>query len=182
MACDFIGWCALDASEQAAWAQAVFSVIGIAVAIYVPARMARHDRKRRVNAIVGLMLSTWQAMRRYRESWPQDVLHSRELPTRPSDLFALLDSIEAIPLSDLPDAALIFPLVDFGQAVRGFVELMGEGRQANGLGEAERLVQLAWKHFEIAHRFQLYRFGTPYYRWKSRRARKLAERIAKSRG
>ncbi len=38
MACEFIGWCVLEPAEQAAWAQAVLSVIGIGIAIAVPWR------------------------------------------------------------------------------------------------------------------------------------------------
>ena len=36
MDCEWIGWCALGQSAQAAWAQAIFSVVGIGVAILVP--------------------------------------------------------------------------------------------------------------------------------------------------
>ncbi|TGR55684.1 hypothetical protein EN794_004575 [Mesorhizobium sp. M00.F.Ca.ET.151.01.1.1] len=47
MDCSWIGWCALTASEQAAWVQAVGSVLAIGVAIAVPLVIARRDRKRR---------------------------------------------------------------------------------------------------------------------------------------
>lgn len=45
MGCEFIGFCALNASEQAAWVQAVFSVIAIFVAIAVPNWTERIRRK-----------------------------------------------------------------------------------------------------------------------------------------
>ncbi|WP_401728068.1 hypothetical protein [Stenotrophomonas muris] len=46
MDCEFIGWCALSASEQAAWIQAVGSILAISAAVWVPSRIAskEHDR------------------------------------------------------------------------------------------------------------------------------------------
>lgn len=46
MACELVGFCALNPSEQAAWVQAVFSVIAIVVAILVPYLMERNRRQR----------------------------------------------------------------------------------------------------------------------------------------
>ena len=47
MDCNWIGWCGLTPSEQAAWVQAVGSVLAIGVAIAIPLVIARRDRKRR---------------------------------------------------------------------------------------------------------------------------------------
>lgn len=46
MGCYFIGWCSLAPEAQAAWAQAVFSVFGIAVAILVPWSIKKHELTR----------------------------------------------------------------------------------------------------------------------------------------
>ncbi|MCI1149002.1 hypothetical protein [Stenotrophomonas maltophilia] len=45
MDCNWIGWCGLTASEQAAWVQAVGSIAAIATAIWVPAWQRRRDRQ-----------------------------------------------------------------------------------------------------------------------------------------
>ncbi len=47
MDCNWIGWCGLSASEQAAWVQAVGSIAAIATAIWVPAWQRRRDRQAR---------------------------------------------------------------------------------------------------------------------------------------
>ena len=48
MACELINFCVLNPSEQAAWVQAIFSIIAIVVAIAVPFCMDRKRRKERV--------------------------------------------------------------------------------------------------------------------------------------
>lgn len=48
MDCSAIGWCSLPLEAQAAWAQAVFSVVGIGVAIAIPAAQHVRDRRDRV--------------------------------------------------------------------------------------------------------------------------------------
>lgn len=48
MECSVIGWCSLPLEAQAAWAQAVFSVIGIGVAIAIPAAQHVRDRRDRI--------------------------------------------------------------------------------------------------------------------------------------
>lgn len=45
MACEFIGWYALDANAQAAWVQAVGSLVAIAVAIAVPLGLHLQERR-----------------------------------------------------------------------------------------------------------------------------------------
>ncbi|WP_313217988.1 hypothetical protein [Stenotrophomonas sp.] len=47
MNCELIGWCSLTPEVQAAWVQAVGSVIAIAVAVAVPLSIAQRDRRRR---------------------------------------------------------------------------------------------------------------------------------------
>lgn len=50
MECEWIGWCSLTISEQAAWVQAIGSLLAIGIAIYVPWRQRSHtiaDEKRR---------------------------------------------------------------------------------------------------------------------------------------
>lgn len=49
MNCEWIGWCALNAAEQAAWMQAIGSVGAILVAAYIPTRIANREAKRRDN-------------------------------------------------------------------------------------------------------------------------------------
>ncbi|HZF97351.1 MAG TPA: hypothetical protein VEY92_03740 [Pseudoxanthomonas sp.] len=49
MDCSFIGWCALTAEQQAAWAQAALSFVAILIAIAIPAIqrwLDRQDRQR----------------------------------------------------------------------------------------------------------------------------------------
>lgn len=46
MDCEFIGWCVLKPEVQAAWVQAVGSIIAIAVAVVVPLVLAAKDRAR----------------------------------------------------------------------------------------------------------------------------------------
>lgn len=50
MVCAFVGWCALSAIEQAAWLQAIGSLIGIGVAIAVPWWM-QHLANERAKAV-----------------------------------------------------------------------------------------------------------------------------------
>jgi len=45
MDCNVVGWCALRPEVQAAWVQAIFSVVGIGVAIAIPAIQHRRDRR-----------------------------------------------------------------------------------------------------------------------------------------
>ncbi len=46
MDCEFIGWCALKPEVQAAWVQAVGSIVAIAVAVVVPLVLAAKERSR----------------------------------------------------------------------------------------------------------------------------------------
>lgn len=48
MNCEWIGWCALTAAEQAAWVQAVGSITAIAVAIVIPRNSERRRELREV--------------------------------------------------------------------------------------------------------------------------------------
>jgi len=48
MSCSIVGWCALPLEAQAAWLQAVFSVMGIGVAIAIPAFHHFRDRREKV--------------------------------------------------------------------------------------------------------------------------------------
>jgi hypothetical protein len=47
MDCSFIAWCDLKPEAQAAWVQAVFSVLAIAFATWVPFRMDKRRRRER---------------------------------------------------------------------------------------------------------------------------------------
>lgn len=50
MECSFMGWCALSAEQQAAWAQAGLSVVAILIAIAIPAfqrGVDQRDRRRK---------------------------------------------------------------------------------------------------------------------------------------
>lgn len=47
MSCSFVGWCALDGEAQAAWTQAVLSVLAIVVAVLIPLRQHKSDRAER---------------------------------------------------------------------------------------------------------------------------------------
>lgn len=44
MDCELIGWCALKPEVQAAWVQAVGSIAGIALAIWLPMQQRKHDK------------------------------------------------------------------------------------------------------------------------------------------
>ncbi|MBE2211204.1 MAG: hypothetical protein IAE66_06315 [Xanthomonadaceae bacterium] len=46
MSCEWIGWCALKPAEQAAWIQAIGSLVAIGVAAYIPIRIARTENDR----------------------------------------------------------------------------------------------------------------------------------------
>lgn len=48
MDCSVVGWCALPLDAQAAWIQAIFSIIGIGVAIAIPAAQHYLDRRDRI--------------------------------------------------------------------------------------------------------------------------------------
>lgn len=48
MGCGFIGWCALQPAEQAAWVQAIFSVVGIFVAALLPLYIFSRERRDRI--------------------------------------------------------------------------------------------------------------------------------------
>lgn len=45
MECNLIGWCSLPLEAQAAWVQAVFSIVGIGVAIAIPGIQHLRDRR-----------------------------------------------------------------------------------------------------------------------------------------
>lgn len=45
MDCSLVGWCSLPLEAQAAWVQAVFSIVAIGVAIAIPAVQHYRDRK-----------------------------------------------------------------------------------------------------------------------------------------
>lgn len=70
-ACHFVSLCGLKPEVQAAWVQAVFSVIGIVVAILVPwlLRLAEQKERRRRDADVSrdLALLLLPSVRRWRE-------------------------------------------------------------------------------------------------------------------
>ncbi len=71
MDCEFIGWCALDASQQASWIQAVGSIAAILVAVAVPAwqrSQQRSDEKRKeLRESKSLASALLDTVARYRE-------------------------------------------------------------------------------------------------------------------
>jgi hypothetical protein len=82
MSCEFTGFCALNASEQAAWVQAVFSVIAIGVAIFVPYWTERIRRKGEQESTIrkarGYTLGVMEATRTLVSSINSAIVSSRE--------------------------------------------------------------------------------------------------------
>lgn len=58
MTCQIIGWCALSSAEQAAWAQALLSGIGLILAALMPLYLARWRRRTEINRIVEIFRIT----------------------------------------------------------------------------------------------------------------------------
>ena len=116
MDCEFIGWCALTASEQAAWVQAVGSVAAIAVPIslYMSDRMDRKRADKRARATFMVLLRP--VLRRFEAKLRAFVLQSGDAEEGEvldvtkldgdyrSEVPALLDLLRQAPaLPDLDD-------------------------------------------------------------------------------
>jgi hypothetical protein len=137
MACDFIGWCALNPPEQAAWAQALLSALGIGIAIWIPARAARRDRKRQTNAVLGLVeevhAEMQDALRRLDPAvTPGPVVMGSEPGVHPWAIAQNLDTIErlvaaleSVPLYSLPIEGMARSVVRLVPLAHRFVS---EGR------------------------------------------------------
>lgn len=78
MDCGWIGWCALDQSSQAAWAQAVFSVVGIGVAILVPYLQHRNAAKVRARDAQALAASKAGALFKHVKIYAQRVDRTKD--------------------------------------------------------------------------------------------------------
>lgn len=78
MDCVWIGWCGLEQSAQAAWAQAVFSVVGIGVAILVPYFQHKNAAKLRALDAQALAVSRAAALIKHVKAYAARVDSTKE--------------------------------------------------------------------------------------------------------
>lgn len=131
MACELIGWCSLDTSAQAAWVQAVGSLIAIAVAIGVPLGLHIQERRSRakqerisavivagaISPFVANALSRIGFFRRQLTAVPDQLALQKQLPEnafatpeallRFQDRFHLLGRTGVLANEHLADLALL---------------------------------------------------------------------------
>jgi hypothetical protein len=140
MSCEWVGFCSLQAEAQAAWAQAVLSVLGIAIAIWIPARASRLERKRRVATVLALLSHIHESM--------CDVLGAIKpgadmrliVPTK-EKLDRLIAAAEAIPFHELPDPGIAYPLIAMIDHARDFRMRTGWLSEVNHLESAAAPIQ-----------------------------------------
>lgn len=113
MECTFIGWRALEPEAQAAWAQALLSVLAISVAIFVPTylhlkEMKQRDMDRQARkksmalAVLNELIPVESELESYIDQWSgdfRDHLDSEEfakLTTAPPKLMALAQDLHEL--------------------------------------------------------------------------------------
>lgn len=182
--CVFIGWCDLSQDAQAAWAQGILSIVGVALAIWLPIRIANQERRRRYLGVEGLFIALHGRV---------DTLYQRARDghvefghaVNDQDLARLIEAMDRIPAHDLPDAGLILPLIDAISAANRFkatyAELTGYGQVGTQFTQ-EKIETLKilrkgiLELYLLVHRMGAYRFGSAFYRWRDRRRRRAENR------
>lgn len=115
MGCTWIGWCALPAEAQAAWAQAVLSVMAIVFAAWIAGRRERRELARKLDVYVNL-ISMAESRATSIQSPPRRGAESREALADPSaghlEYFqTYVEAFRAIHLHDLPDYRML-PVIE----------------------------------------------------------------------
>lgn len=167
----------LASDTWAAWAQAVFSVLAIVVAIWIPTGMARAVRKDRYYAIVYLITAVEQrAMQLTKSIGDRKILAGSV--GRDEEFDRLVEAIKSIPTHDLPESGLIIPLLESTRYAEEFQKAYAEATQFGDLPNAAwptqhlRLLNLVNKIIEqmvFCSRMGKYLYGSPIRRWLMRR-------------
>lgn len=177
--CEFVGWCKIPLEAQAAWAQAILSVVGIGLAIWLPIRMATKERKRRYFGVEGLFISLFRRVDTlYARARDQKVPFGKTIED--DELGRLIKAMDSIPAHDLPDAGLIFPVIEAitaSQTFRAeFAQLSAHGQlgtqwTTDRIEVLRKNRQIVLDQYLLVHRMGAYRFGSWFYRWQDRRQR-----------
>jgi hypothetical protein len=132
MDCTFIGWCSLKPEAQAAWVQAVFSVLAIGVAIAVPWWAERVRRKEKQKADRDAADILLVKTKRHVEDWLNRARRAVEIINGGNNNHSLADGLENIYVADeftenvLPHIRI---LGDAGDHLRKAFVLAGRIRQ-----------------------------------------------------
>ena len=118
--CQFVGWCALPHEAQAAWAQAVLSVVAILVAATFPLISERARKRERISVYLSMIgvafhrasVDTWNISNRI-GSAVNPLMDNR-------DWARITKMFENVQYHEMPDADLISILDDTQAAVQRF--------------------------------------------------------------
>lgn len=164
----------------AAWAQAVFSVLAIVVAIWIPTGMAKAARKDRFYALVYLISAVQdRAMELTKPIGERRILEGSI--GRDEELDRLIAAMKTVPSHDLPEAGLIIPLLESTRYAEEFQRAYADATQFGDLPSAawhvqhSRLLTIVTKlidQFVFCERMGRYLYGSPIRRWVMRRERR----------
>ena len=123
MGCEWIGFCSLKAEAQAAWTQAVLSVLAILVAIAIPIYQRWIDRRRDADSLMSLAQQVMMKAMDLRKS-VEDYSGRRTLAewATQSDWSELRDAIRSIEISRLPSPEFLGPLIELREVAAQYTE------------------------------------------------------------
>ena len=131
MACHLIGWCALQPEAQAAWAQAIMSVLAIVVAVVFSTSQERRQRRMQIDTYVEMLSwaeSEAESVIRFLRHADGKKISSNET----SNWTRLLAAFNAIPFHDVPDSKLFSILLDATRSCERIKVMYEDELLANG--------------------------------------------------
>lgn len=181
MNCELIGWCTLKPEVQAAWAQAVLSVVAVGIAIYVPAKIEWRQRHRSFYAITGLLVAIAERVAELFSKVTSPPIQTGAAIEDP-ELKRLIDALATIPVHELPESGLVVPVIetlsDATVVLETYRKMTHNGQPGTPAWEAD----IDWmgihkgsidRNLDLTVRMGRYSFGSWLYRWRDRHNRRL---------
>lgn len=110
MGCEWMGFCALEQEAQAAWAQALLSVLAIGVAVYLPHRDRTSELRRRLDVYCALFGTMHDQARRDADILRNAIALQATAERNTGGWERLAQSMGSVALHEVPDHRLVLLL------------------------------------------------------------------------
>ena len=124
MGCEWIGFCALGDEAQAAWAQAILSVIAIFFAGWLPVRQRSNEHRARMDNYVGLLAYAYDLADDYCKKALQELGNVGASSWNYSEIQKISTTIDRVNPHEVPDWKLIPIFHDAHTALVAFAILI----------------------------------------------------------
>ncbi|UJB17599.1 MULTISPECIES: hypothetical protein [Lysobacter] len=153
--CELISWCALKPEVQAAWAQAILSVVAIIAAGWFGIVQHRREINQKIGAVIALLEGAYYEADEFAAEIHADIGSLQPADWQLDRMASLCKALEAIPAHDLPDKRLVPYTLDAANWAGRFLTLL---KNAKHSCEARYVLTKAQAD-DIAHGASLLRFS-----------------------